>query len=63
MPGRVPRAAAFASGRLAGRVLLGANPKDIPFEEVVVEEMDISRANATQLGIAIPAEFSQSMRP
>jgi len=56
-------AAAFASGRLAGRVLQGANPKDLPFEEVAVEEMFISRSNAERLGITIPAEYSQNIRP
>ena len=51
--------AAVASGKLAGRVLLGADPKDIPLQEVAVEELAISRGNAAQLGITIPAEFSQ----
>jgi len=55
--------AAFASGKLAGRVLQGANPKDLPFEEVAVEETFISRSNAEQLGITIPAEYSQHLRP
>ena len=61
--GVIIHAAAFASGRLAGRVLQGANPKDLPFEEVAVEEMFISRSNAEQLGITIPAEYSQNIRP
>jgi len=56
------RAAGVASGKLAGQILRGANPKDLPLEEVVVEEMAISRASATQLGLTIPAEFSQSVR-
>jgi len=56
-------AAAFASGKLAGRVLQGANPKDLPFEEVAVEETFISRSNAEQLGITIPVEYSQNIRP
>lgn len=56
-------AAAFASGKLAGRVLQGANPKDLPFEEVAVEETFISRSNAEQLGITIPAEYSEHIRP
>ena len=56
-------AAALASGKLAGRVLQGANPKDLPLEEVAVEEMFISRSNAEQLGITIPAEYSQNIRP
>ena len=55
--------AGVASGKLAGRVLLGANPKDLPMQEVAVEEMAISRGNAAQLGLAIPPEFSQHLRP
>ena len=55
--------AAVAAGKLAGRVLLGANPKDLPLEEVAVEEMGISRGNAAQLGLTIPPEFSQNVRP
>ena len=51
----------LVAGKLAGRVLLGANPKDLPLEEVAVEEMAISRGNAAQLGLAIPAEFSQNL--
>jgi len=55
--------AALASGKLAGQVLLGADPKDLPLEEVAVEEMSISRGNAAQLGLAIPPEFSQNLQP
>jgi putative tryptophan/tyrosine transport system substrate-binding protein len=55
--------AALASGRLAGRVLLGADPKDLPLEEVAVEELAISRGNAAQLGVTIPPEFSQKLIP
>jgi putative tryptophan/tyrosine transport system substrate-binding protein len=55
--------AGTASGKLAGRVLLGANPKDQPLEELAVEEMSISRSAAEQLGIAIPKEFSDKVRP
>jgi putative tryptophan/tyrosine transport system substrate-binding protein len=55
--------AAVASGKLAGRVLLGANPKDLPLEEVAVEEMAISRGNAALLGLTIPAEYSQKVVP
>ena len=42
--------AALASGKLAGRVLLGANPKDLPLEEVAVEEMGISRSERGAAG-------------
>lgn len=55
--------AAIASGKLAARVLQGANPKDLPFEEVAVEEVSISRSNAAQFGITIPAEYSQHVIP
>lgn len=55
--------AALAAGKLAGRVALGANPQDLPLQEVAVEEMAISRGNAAQLGLVIPPEFSQNLRP
>ncbi|MGA3210403.1 MAG: ABC transporter substrate-binding protein [Terriglobales bacterium] len=55
--------AGLAAGKLGGRILLGANPKDLPFEEVAVEEMAISRGEAAQLGGAIPPEFSKNVRP
>jgi len=57
------KSAATAAGKLAGRVLLGADPKDLPLQEVAVEEMAINRDNAAQLGLAIPPEFSQKVRP
>ena len=57
------QSAAVASGKLAGRVLLGADPKDLPLEEVAVEELAVSRGNAAQLGVTIPAEFSQKVQP
>ena len=53
----------LVAGKLAGRVLLGENPKDMPIEEVAVEEMAIVRSNAAELGITIPAEFVQKVRP
>jgi len=55
--------ASVAAGKMAGRVLLGADPKDLPLEEVAVEEMSISRGSAAQLGVTIPKEFSQHVRP
>jgi len=55
--------AGMASGKLAGQILLGANPQDVPLGEVAVEEMAISRGDAAQLGLAIPAEFSKNVRP
>jgi putative tryptophan/tyrosine transport system substrate-binding protein len=53
----------LVAGKLAGRVLLGTNPKDLPLEEVAVEELEISRGNAAQLGLAIPPKLSQNLRP
>jgi ABC-type uncharacterized transport system substrate-binding protein len=53
----------LVAGKLAGRVLLGENPKDMPIEEVAVEEMSIIRSNAAELGVTIPAEFVQKVRP
>ncbi len=35
--------AGLAAGKLAGRVLLGENPQDLPLGEVAIEEMGISR--------------------
>lgn len=55
--------AGLAAGKLAGRILAGANPKDLPFEEVAVEQIGFSAKRAAQLGIAIPAEFSKNVRP
>jgi putative ABC transport system substrate-binding protein len=51
------------AGKLAGRVLRGEAPRTLPLEEVAVEQMEISRGNAAQLGITIPPEFSQKLRP
>jgi putative ABC transport system substrate-binding protein len=58
-----PRDSGIAAGKLAGRILLGANPKDLPLEEVMVEQKFISRTNADQLNITIPAELSGNVRP
>lgn len=55
--------AGLAAGTLAGRILRGARPGDLPFEEVAVEELSISRSNAAQLGIKIPDEFAHNLRP
>jgi ABC-type uncharacterized transport system substrate-binding protein len=49
--------------KMAGQVLRGENPKDMPIEEVAVEEVSISRSNAAELGITIRAEFAGSVRP
>jgi putative tryptophan/tyrosine transport system substrate-binding protein len=53
----------LAAGKLAAGVLRGENPKNVPLEEVVVEEIGISRSNAQRLGIAIPSEYSEKIRP
>lgn len=55
--------AGIASGKLAGRVLSGANPKDLPLGEVADEEMAINRTAAQQLGLTIPAEYAEKVRP
>jgi putative tryptophan/tyrosine transport system substrate-binding protein len=55
--------AAVASGKLAGRVLLGADTKDLPLQEVAVEELSISRGDAERLGLSIPPEYSQKVQP
>ena len=44
----------FSAGGVAGRVLLGESPKNIPFEEVAVEKFVINFDSAKKLGIAIP---------
>jgi len=53
----------LAAGRLAGRILQGASPRDLPFEEVAVEEIGIRSRRAAQLGLRIPAEFAKNVRP
>jgi len=58
-----PRDSGIAAGRLAGRVLRGEKPRDIALEEVMVEEKIISRSNAEQLKISIPAELAGNVRP
>lgn len=58
-----PRDSGIAAGKLAGRVLGGENPKDIPLEEVMVEEKIISRSSAEQLKISIPAQLAGNVRP
>ena len=55
--------AGLAAGKLAGRVLLGADPKNLPLEEVAIEQVSISQANATRLHLVIPQEYSQHLSP
>ena len=57
------QSSALVAGKMAGQVLRGENPKDMPIEEVAVEEVAISRSNAAQLGITIPPEFARNVRP
>jgi putative tryptophan/tyrosine transport system substrate-binding protein len=57
------QSAGMASGKLAGKILLGANPANIPLEEVAVEQVSISRGEAAKLGIAIPSEYSSKLSP
>jgi ABC-type uncharacterized transport system substrate-binding protein len=57
------RYSSLAAGKLAARVLHGENPKNVPLEEVVVEEIGISRSNAEQLGFAVPSEYAEKIRP
>jgi putative tryptophan/tyrosine transport system substrate-binding protein len=58
-----PHDSGVAAGKLAGRILFGANPKDLPLEEVMVEQKFISRSNAKDLNITIPAELSGNVQP
>jgi len=55
--------AGLAAGKLAGRILLGANPNELALEEVAVEELGISRGTALELGFSIPPEFSKNLHP
>ena len=44
-------------------MLLGADPKDLPLQEVAVEESAISRGDAERLGLTIPKEYLQKVGP
>ena len=46
-------------GRLerVAQVLLGQNPKDLPFENVAVEQLVVNPKVAKQLGITFPASI------
>jgi putative tryptophan/tyrosine transport system substrate-binding protein len=58
-----PRDSGLAAGKLAAKVLRGANPKDLPVEEVAVEQTFISKSNAEKLNVTIPQEYSGNVRP
>jgi len=53
----------LVAGKMAGQVLLGQNPKDMPIEEVAVEEVSINRSNAAELGITIHPELARRVGP
>lgn len=55
--------AGVASGRLAARVLLGTSPKDLPIEEVSVEEIAFNYKVAGQFGITFPPDLIRKARP
>ncbi len=54
--------AGVASGRLAGRILAGSDPNDLPMEEVAVLEVGISKKRAAQFGIVVPPELASAVR-
>ncbi|MGH9591510.1 MAG: ABC transporter substrate binding protein, partial [Bryobacteraceae bacterium] len=45
-----------AAGKLASRVLRGANPGDLPFEEVATKKVVLNQDVARQLGLTFPPE-------
>jgi ABC-type uncharacterized transport system substrate-binding protein len=45
----------FAAGKMAGRVLRGENPRDIPMENLAVKKLVLNDAVARRLGIRFPA--------
>ena len=49
----------YASGELAARVLLGENPKDIPFEELAEVSLSANLTAARQLNVKLPAQLLQ----
>jgi ABC-type uncharacterized transport system substrate-binding protein len=58
-----PHDAGLAAGKLAGKVLQGANPKDLPLEEVAIEQTLISKSNAEKFNITIPREYLKNVLP
>jgi putative tryptophan/tyrosine transport system substrate-binding protein len=47
----------LAASRRAAQVLLGQNPRDLPFQNVVVRKLVVNPKVATQLGITFPAQI------
>jgi ABC-type uncharacterized transport system substrate-binding protein len=47
----------MAASKRVAQVLLGQNPKDLPFENVAVEELVVNPKVAKQLGITFPASI------
>jgi putative ABC transport system substrate-binding protein len=58
-----PHDSGLAAGKLAAKVLQGANPKDLAIEEVAVEQTFISKNNAEQLRVTIPVEYLGNIGP
>ena len=58
-----PHDSGLAAGKLAAKVLQGANPRELPIEEVAVEQTFISKSNAEKLHLSIPKEYAANIRP
>jgi putative tryptophan/tyrosine transport system substrate-binding protein len=54
--------AGVAAGHLAGSVLAGSNPKDLPIEEVAKVELGISSKRAAKFDISIPSDLSAAIQ-
>jgi putative ABC transport system substrate-binding protein len=57
------RYSSLVAGKMAGQVLRGQNPKDMPIQEVAVEEVSISRSHAAELGITIHPDLAANVHP
>jgi putative ABC transport system substrate-binding protein len=51
-----------ASGRMAGRILKGASPKEIAIEKLEVAEIAINTKAAEQQGLTVPADVLQQAK-
>ena len=47
----------YGASLLVAKVLTGANPKDLPFEEVAVKKVVLNHEIARQLGVTFPSEL------
>ena len=45
------------TARVAAKVILGANPKDVPIDDYIPEKLSVNPAYAKELGITIPEEL------